>query len=131
MDADVFINVLREGLGPTLNMHDLAYEMSILQQDNDPKHTSKKAKDYIKSLNLSVLHWSSCSPDLNPIEHVWSNVKMRLYKRIQKSKNKEVLIAAIKEEWYSTPLEYIQALYNSMPARIAAVKTAHGGHSKY
>ena len=43
----------------------------LLQQDNDPKHTSKLCKNYLGKKQsagiLSVMEWPVQSPDLNPI----------------------------------------------------------------
>ncbi|KAK3560943.1 hypothetical protein QTP86_023128 [Hemibagrus guttatus] len=40
----------------------------VLQQDNDPKHTSKSTSEWLKKNKMKTLEWSSQSPDLNPIE---------------------------------------------------------------
>ena len=39
-----------------------------MQQDNDPKYTANKTKDFIKGKNWKVLDWPSQSPDFNLIE---------------------------------------------------------------
>ncbi|VDO22989.1 unnamed protein product [Haemonchus placei] len=42
----------------------------ILQQDNDPKHTSGVVKTAFNERNVRFLDWPSHSPGRNPIEHV-------------------------------------------------------------
>ncbi len=40
----------------------------VMQQDNDPKHTSKSTYEWLKTNKIKVFEWPSQSPDLNPIE---------------------------------------------------------------
>jgi len=37
------------------------------QQDNDPKHSSKHAKEWFAANQVNVMEWPAQSPDLNPI----------------------------------------------------------------
>ena len=46
----------------------------IFQQDNDPKHTSKLARQWFRTHKVNQLSWPPSSPDMNIIEHVWDQL---------------------------------------------------------
>ena len=49
-----------------------------LQFDNDPKHKSKLEIDFLKKKKADFIDWPPYSPDLNPIENVWSMIAQEL-----------------------------------------------------
>ena len=49
--------------------------------DNDPKHTSKVVAKWVKDNKVKVFECPSQSPDLNPIENAWAELKKCLRPR--------------------------------------------------
>ena len=46
-----------------------------------PKHTSKVVAKWLKDNKVKVLEWLSQSPDINPIENVWAELKKHVRAR--------------------------------------------------
>lgn len=131
MNADMYKDVLSVAYTRTLEVHGYTVDSSFLVQDNDPKHASITVRTWLEEHNIRTMKMPSCSPDLNPIEHVWNYVEIRVRERSIQPSTIAELRQAIQEEWYKVPIEYIQALISSMGRRMAALKRARGGYTKY
>ncbi len=50
----------------------------FFQQDLAPALTAKSTKSWLNDHSVGVLDWPTNSPDLNPIENLWSIVKRKM-----------------------------------------------------
>ena len=88
-DSDVFREYVRQVLAPTLR------EGDIVICDNLGAHRDAQAQKLIEDRGAQLVFLPAYSPDLNPIEMMWSKVKA--YLRQVKARTDESLLAAIAE----------------------------------
>ena len=75
--------------------------------------------------------WPAQSPDINPIEHLWGHLKRKLAEQEVAPRGILELWERVEEEWNKIDAGVCQNLIESMPRRVAAVKQANGGYTKY
>lgn len=74
MNGQDFQQFLREELAPHL------WEGAVVVMDNLPAHQVKGVIKIIEDAGASILYLSPYSPEFNPIEHLWSQLKIFLRK---------------------------------------------------
>ena len=131
MDSSVYVEILERHMRPSTGwLRPYAGAPYFLQQDNDPKHTSRKTRDWLALNHVAALTWPSQSPDLNPIEQLWATLKRRVNRGVAPT-TVDALWERLEQTWWSIEPELCQRLVDSMPARIEAVLKAHGGHTRF
>jgi transposase len=126
MNSDRYIVMLQDKLLVGMRQHKAKHFL----QDGAPCHTSRKVMAFLKQNNISVMDWPGNSPDLNPIENLWSILKAKLKKNHQIT-SLPLLIQAIKQEWIAMPRAMMMNLAHSMPKRIKLCMANGGQMTKY
>ncbi len=102
----------------------------VFQHDNDPKHTVKALKAtkvWLKKKHIKVLECQS--PDLNPIENLWRELKVQVAKH--QPWNLNDLERICKEEWDKIPPEMCANLVANYKKRLTSVTANKGFATKY
>jgi hypothetical protein len=131
MDGELYTKILEDELQESLAYFSKDPSSVIFQQDNDPKHKCNKATTWFEDHGLKVLPWPAQSPDLNPIEHLWTHLKVKLGEYERPPAGILELWERVQVEWDKIEPEVCQNLIESMPSRVAAVLKAKGGYTKY
>ena len=125
MNGNLYCDVLEHQLMPSIKQMPKKNEV-FFQQDLAPWHTSNIVKDKIAKLKLNVLDWAPKSPDLNPVEMLWSILDERLASKPMFSKG--ALMDRLQEEWDRVDKDLCIKLVESMPERLRKCLRAKGGH---
>ena len=80
MNASLYIEVLQTGLLGFLS--NTFPDSHRLMQDNDPKHTSRRVSYFFQDEGINWWKTPPESPDLNPIENLWHELKEYIRREI-------------------------------------------------
>uniref|UniRef100_A0A3B4A6M6 Tc1-like transposase DDE domain-containing protein n=1 Tax=Periophthalmus magnuspinnatus TaxID=409849 RepID=A0A3B4A6M6_9GOBI len=107
-------------------------KVNYLHRHFDTKHGAKYAHVSLQEKQQICLIWygQQC-PDLNPIEHVWDQLKQRLDGRTPPPCDLAELHVALGEEWNALPQNNIMRLVRGMRRHCQAVIAANIGNTRY
>ncbi len=78
MNSALYQKILKENVQPSV--YDLKLKRTwAMQQDNDTKLTTKSTSEWLTKNKIKVLEWPNQSPDLNPIEMLWHDLKQSIH----------------------------------------------------
>ena len=99
LNGVIFLEYIRNDLAPTLRQGD------IVIMDNLRVHKVAGVRQTIEEKGATVLYLPPYSPDLNPIEMLWSKIKAFL--REQKARDAAILLDKIQEAYDKVSLQDI------------------------
>jgi transposase len=97
-------------------------------QHNLVQCNSKAVKKFIQEENISMLIWPGNSPDMNPVENLWSILKKCLCKMDCSTEERMVMNVWFHE---SGVKNICCKLVEQMPKHVQEVILAKGGHISY
>lgn len=127
MDRFVYAELLEERFIPLAD--EIFEDGWKLQHDGAKAHTARLVKNLLEDNDVELLDWPARSPDLNPIENIWSILKSRVYKR--KPKTVEELEDFIFEEWENLDDEMVGRVAASFTNRLEDVIERNGSAVDY
>ena len=128
LNAENYKNLLEEYLLPEIRSCNVPM---TFMQDNAPCHKAKPVLEFFKSNGITTLDWPPQSPDLNPIENLWSIIKRKRAKKFGIPTSKKELIEQIFEIWDNIDIELQKNLANSVSNRLNEVLKKNGRQINY
>lgn len=131
VNAERYGALLHDHLMPFIHRTFNGPEHCLLQDDNATPHRAAFVEQMKRQIGLRSLRWPSRSPDMNPIEHVWSLMKRKIHQHPHPPANVAQLRQVMSDIWRDLPQEIIRRLILSMPRRIGSLLLARGAYTRY
>ncbi|MEN2499772.1 MAG: Ubiquitin carboxyl-terminal hydrolase 22 [Marteilia pararefringens] len=128
INSSRYLEILESKLLPSIE--DVQIENLLHLDGSAPCHRTLAVKEWQSSKSIGKIDWHGNSPDLNPIENLWSIIKFKIRRRTIKTKRK--LISEIIKIWNHEILEdLLIILADSMTKRLEDVIEVKGEMTKY
>ena len=112
------------------NIQSISGNDFVFEQDGDGAHRGNVVKKYFIEEGVLILDdLPAHSPDIPPIENMWSELFRRMKNRTVKTL--DGLWIALKEEWEKLGLEKFQRYIDSVPGRLNEIIALQGNITKH
>jgi len=129
INSEKYCTILEEHLVPFLKK---LKGNPLFMEDNAPIHKSQYTAAWREDHDIETVKWPPQSPDLNPIENVWAQLKRAVEMRRPRERNRTELLIALREEWEAMrEKSNLKVLIESMPRRVEAVIKSKGMPIQY
>lgn len=135
MTAKLYIEFIKEHLVAWHKKKILAFRKNmVFMHDNAPSHAARITTEYLNSVFArqgKIMHWPACSPDLNPIENLWSILKRKIYSGGRQYTSKNDLWEAVLTATNEITPDQIKNLTSSMDQRLFSLINKNGNYIQY
>lgn len=131
MNSERYVQVLERFIYPlSFRLGDPSTDWWLMD-DNATCHRSAVTNSYKSQASIRTLSWPARSPDLNPIENMWSLLKRRVRRLLLPGDDLLRLENLLKEEWNEISQATVNRLIGSMPTRVHDVIELSGESTRF
>ena len=134
MTSVKYVEFLTDHFLPWYKKKNRAFRNKIIfMHDNAPSHAARNTSASLAAMGIKgekLMVWPPSSPDLNPIENLWSILKQKIYEGGRQFTSKQQLWEAILTSCKEIQAETLQKLTRSMDARIVKLLSKKGSYIK-
>lgn len=124
LKSEGYVNILKSKRKEMLELF-RSRAIWYFQQDGAPCHRPKRVKNYIKRwVTGKILPHPAQSPDLNPIELIWAQMKRKVEEA--RPQTLQALRAAIISSWESISVENIRKCINNLQKKMKEIIKNNG-----
>lgn len=128
VNANLYINKILPLIQTVMEINPNAYFM----HDNAPSHRAQATREALQEARVNLVDWPPYSPDLNPIENIWSAMKRWINDNYNiDDLEGDDLKAAINAAWANLDPDFLRATYMSVPERCRECRRKGGGPTQF
>ena len=103
----------------------------LFMDDNAPAHRARIVQNELIRNNIARMEWPAMSPDLNPIENIWSILGTRVRLHEPPVSNVQELTTALIQEWQDFDQNVIRNTIGTMRRRCIECVRLQGAPTCY